>query len=429
MPLLAWLAGLHLVRAGAVRAPFQGSHPAADHGDERSRDRARRLRECRAGDLNIVNRAKPGDHRHLLDRRHRNQGRRRRRLSSSSCARAIRSSTICGIVYVSTPDFKDAFQDGWAKTVTRMVESLVETPPLGAAARRKARQRPARAAISRRAISTSCATSSRLSVWSRLSCPTSPARSTATSPTTSRRRPSAASPSKTSPPWAAPPGRSRSANRCATRRGAGAAGRRSVPTVRPPHRSCARTTISSASCREISGRPVPLKYRRQRGQLVDAMLDGHFHFGGKQDRHRRRAGPAVQRRRLAHGDGRTIDGGGDDDALAAARENAHRRSADRRSRRSRNAAPAGCDLLITHSHGRQAAERLGIPLFRMGLPMFDRHRRRARALGRLSRHARSDLRRSAICSSTESTSRRRTPGAAAAGGSHGAPARLIARRE
>jgi nitrogenase molybdenum-iron protein NifN len=28
--------------------------------------------------------------------------------------------------------------------------------------------------------------------------------------------------------------------------------------------------------------------------------------------------------------------------------------------------------LITHSHGRQAAERLKIPFYRMGLPMFDR---------------------------------------------------------
>ena len=31
----------------------------------------------------------------------------------------------------------------------------------------------------------------------------------------------------------------------------------------------------------ISGRPAPMKYRRQRGQLVDAMLDGHFHVGGR----------------------------------------------------------------------------------------------------------------------------------------------------
>ena len=33
---------------------------------------------------------------------------------------------------------------------------------------------------------------------------------------------------------------------------------------------------------------------------------------------------------------------------------------------------ADCDLLITHSHGRQAAERLQVPFLRMGIPMFDR---------------------------------------------------------
>ncbi len=32
----------------------------------------------------------------------------------------------------------------------------------------------------------------------------------------------------------------------------------------------------------------------------------------------------------------------------------------------------GCDLLVTHSHGRQAAERLNIPFYRAGMPMFDR---------------------------------------------------------
>jgi nitrogenase molybdenum-iron protein NifN len=31
-----------------------------------------------------------------------------------------------------------------------------------------------------------------------------------------------------------------------------------------------------------------------------------------------------------------------------------------------------CDLLMTHSHGRQAAERLGKPLLRVGIPTFDR---------------------------------------------------------
>jgi nitrogenase molybdenum-iron protein NifN len=33
---------------------------------------------------------------------------------------------------------------------------------------------------------------------------------------------------------------------------------------------------------------------------------------------------------------------------------------------------ADADLLVTHSHGRQAAERLAVPLMRVGFPVFDR---------------------------------------------------------
>jgi nitrogenase molybdenum-iron protein NifN len=36
------------------------------------------------------------------------------------------------------------------------------------------------------------------------------------------------------------------------------------------------------------------------------------------------------------------------------------------------AGAARAQLLVTHSHGRQAADRLGIPLFRVGFPIFDR---------------------------------------------------------
>ena len=45
---------------------------------------------------------------------------------------------------------------------------------------------------------------------------------------------------------------------------------------------------------EISGRPVPAKYRRQRGQLADAMLDGAFPYRRPQARDRRGAGSAVR---------------------------------------------------------------------------------------------------------------------------------------
>src|SRR5271165_6138633 len=37
-----------------------------------------------------------------------------------------------GLVYVSTPDFAGAFQDGWAGAVKRMAEVLVETPAANA---------------------------------------------------------------------------------------------------------------------------------------------------------------------------------------------------------------------------------------------------------------------------------------------------------
>lgn len=126
-----------------------------------------------------------------------------------------------------------------------------------------------------------------------------------------------------------------------------------------------------ATLAKISGRPVPPKYRRQRSQLVDAMLDGHFYFGGKS------VAIGAEPDMLLNIGGFLADMGGtvsaavttttssilaqvpSDEVLIGDLEDLERRAED-------------CDLLVTHSHGRQAAERLGVPLFRMGLPMFDR---------------------------------------------------------
>jgi len=124
---------------------------------------------------------------------------------------------------------------------------------------------------------------------------------------------------------------------------------------------------------EISGRPAPLKYRRQRGQLVDAMLDAHFHIGGRKlaigaepdllydlssalhemGAHVSVAVTTTQSPVLQHvaTDEVLIGDLEDLETLAKAR---------------------GCDLMVTHSHGRQAAERLAIPFYRAGIPMFDR---------------------------------------------------------
>jgi nitrogenase molybdenum-iron protein NifN len=121
----------------------------------------------------------------------------------------------------------------------------------------------------------------------------------------------------------------------------------------------------------LSGAPVPHKYRRQRSQLLDAMLDGHFHTGGK---------------RIALGAepdllwqvGKFLAEMGCD--LAACVTTTHSPILEQLpcdevligDLEDLEAHAAGCDLLITHSHGRQAAERLAIPLYRMGIPMFDR---------------------------------------------------------
>jgi nitrogenase molybdenum-iron protein NifN len=122
---------------------------------------------------------------------------------------------------------------------------------------------------------------------------------------------------------------------------------------------------------KISGRPVPNKLKRQRSQLVDAMLDGHFHTGGKK-----------------------IAIGLEPDFLNDLSNFLVSMGCEIKAAVTTNQVPVlermpcesvlvgdledlermapGCDLLITHAHGRQASERLHIPLFRMGLPIFDR---------------------------------------------------------
>jgi len=122
---------------------------------------------------------------------------------------------------------------------------------------------------------------------------------------------------------------------------------------------------------ELSGRPVPARYRRQRSQLLDAMLDGHFYLGGKR-----------------------VAIGAEPDLLLAAGSLLNEMGAELHTVVTTTHSPAldtlpaelalvgdledleqgarGCDLLMTHSHGRQAAERLGKPFFRLGFPVFDR---------------------------------------------------------
>jgi nitrogenase molybdenum-iron protein NifN len=122
---------------------------------------------------------------------------------------------------------------------------------------------------------------------------------------------------------------------------------------------------------QISGRPVPSKLRRQRGQLVDAMLDGHFQFGG-----RRIAIGAEPDLLWAIGSWLTELGAELQAAITTTQSPVLEKLAIEEvligDLEDLEARAKGADLMMTHSHGRQASERLGVPLFRLGLPIFDR---------------------------------------------------------
>ena len=133
----------------------------------------------------------------------------------------------------------------------------------------------------------------------------------------------------------------------------------------------AATDSLMALLADISGRPVPKRHLRRRSQLVDAMLDAHFHFGGQK-----------------------IAIGGEPDHAFALASLFHDMGAEVAVAVTTNASPvlaripadkvligdlddleteaADVDLIVTHAHGRQMAARLRTPLLRVGFPIFDR---------------------------------------------------------
>ncbi|HJV71737.1 nitrogenase iron-molybdenum cofactor biosynthesis protein NifN [Ideonella sp.] len=128
-----------------------------------------------------------------------------------------------------------------------------------------------------------------------------------------------------------------------------------------------------AKLAELSGWAVPARIRRQRSQLVDAMLDGHFHFGNA------KIALAAEPDLLWSAGSFLAEMGAE---LAVAVTTTRSPLLERLPTDEvligdledfeRLAQAAGCDVLMTHSHGRQAAERLGKPLVRLGIPTFDR---------------------------------------------------------
>ncbi|WP_316230096.1 nitrogenase iron-molybdenum cofactor biosynthesis protein NifN [Bradyrhizobium sp. SZCCHNR1051] len=275
------------------------------------------------------------------------------------------------LVYVSTPDFKDAFQDGWDKTVAKMVEVLVDKPT-------STRRDPTRVNVLPGCHLTPGDIEELRTIFEDFGLEPSflpdiggsldghiPDEFT---PTTIGGIGLEEIATMGSASWTIAIG-------AQMKRAAEAMQARTGVPYRLFERLCGLLPNDEfmAFLSDISGRPVPAKYRRQRGQLADAMLDAHFHIGGRKlaigaepdllfdvasmlhDMGAQIAvavtttqSPVLERmpcEEVLIGDLEDLE------TLAKARD---------------------CGLMMTHSHGRQAAARLKIPFYRIGFPMFDR---------------------------------------------------------
>jgi nitrogenase molybdenum-iron protein NifN len=117
---------------------------------------------------------------------------------------------------------------------------------------------------------------------------------------------------------------------------------------------------------------VPAKIRRRRSQLQDALLDGHFHFGGKRIAIAAEPDHLFMLATFLTGLGAEIAAAVTTTGQSPILEKMPATEVKVGDLMDFEDLAAGCDLLVTHSHGRQAAERLGIPLMRVGFPIFDR---------------------------------------------------------
>ena len=122
---------------------------------------------------------------------------------------------------------------------------------------------------------------------------------------------------------------------------------------------------------ELSGRAVPERFRRQRGQLLDAMLHAQACFGGM------KAAVALDPDQLFSLCSWLADMGAEVSAAvsSAASPILGRIPAAEvliGDLEDLERGAAGADLLIAPSSARQAAARLGLPLLRAGMPVADR---------------------------------------------------------
>lgn len=124
----------------------------------------------------------------------------------------------------------------------------------------------------------------------------------------------------------------------------------------------------------VAGIPVPARQRRARSQLVDAMLDGHFYFGGRTIAIAAEPALLWSMGKLVTDLGANLGAAITTQALPMLAELKAERVivGDFEDLEDGILEAGGADLIIANSNARQVATRHGIPLFRAGFPVFDR---------------------------------------------------------
>jgi nitrogenase molybdenum-iron protein NifN len=122
---------------------------------------------------------------------------------------------------------------------------------------------------------------------------------------------------------------------------------------------------------DLSGKPVPAKVRRQREHLVDGMLDGHFYFS------RKRVAVALEPDLLYAYCAFLQEMGCEVTAAVAPTQSAILEKIRAWSllvgdHEDFETLSRGADLIISNSHARMSVSRSGTPLVRAGFPTFDR---------------------------------------------------------
>ncbi|MBY3053799.1 nitrogenase iron-molybdenum cofactor biosynthesis protein NifN [Rhizobium laguerreae] len=122
----------------------------------------------------------------------------------------------------------------------------------------------------------------------------------------------------------------------------------------------------------MSRKQTPLNVRRNRMQLQDAMLDGYFHMAGKKIAIASEPDQLFQLSDFFTAMGAEIAAAVTTTGTSKALEMVPAKTVKVGDLSDLESLAATADVIVTHSHGREAARRLGVPLMRVGFPMFDR---------------------------------------------------------